>query len=147
MSRHDRERKLKRTAVIHRLNVGLTDQDIVGMMRHARDARAKGAPSVTCCIDDYNDDPREIGEIPEARELCRRLLALGYTSFLDPTTSIPEFPTFNGCMTLGAFEVWRIARGEMTHAGRQEVTRADLDAFREHLEYANTVADDHLADS
>jgi hypothetical protein len=134
-----------RTAVLQPVDATITDQEIIGLMRHARRARAAGAPTVTCCIGGYDDDPRELGDIPEARELCKRLVRLGYIACLDIATSVREFPTFNHSITLGAWEVWRIARGE-AKVGKSRVPAELLDEFiTKELVYLSTVADDHLA--
>ena len=40
---------LGRTAVVQQLDVRLADEDLVGLMRQAKQCREKGAPSLTCC--------------------------------------------------------------------------------------------------
>jgi hypothetical protein len=146
MSKHRRRKNgPKKTGFVHELSVGITDAEIIGVMQEAKQLRDGGAMTLTCVIDGFNDDPRELGDIPEARELCRRLVALGYVSFLDVITSAKGFPTYNGGRTLGAFEVWRIARDEVHEVGLVEIDTTDLLRFVEKdLPYLNTVADDHL---
>jgi hypothetical protein len=146
MSKHDRERRrLKRTAVIHQLSTDLTDRELVAIMREAKAARDTGAKTVTCCIPGYDDAPRELKAIPEAKELCRRMVSLGYPSFLDVTTTVVGGKFFNGGVSLGAWEVWRIARGE-AEIGTTEITaQALLNFCEKDLCYMNAVADDHLS--
>jgi hypothetical protein len=136
-----------RAAVVQSLRASLTDPELVALMRQAKRARDAGSPSVTCAIAGYDEDPRELRDIPEAVELCKRLVRLGYLSFLDVATTVREFPTFNRGTSLGAWEVWRLARHEY-EAGTHKVPVAALARFIDKkLAYLNTVADDHLSRS
>jgi hypothetical protein len=133
--------------VVHNLKADVTDHEVVELMRHARKAQGDGCPSVTCCVAGYDDDPRDLGEVPEVVGPCRRLLNLGYVSFLTPFTSIPGLPGFNRGASLGAYEVWAIAKGLRGRAGRREVPAAQLEEFWADLRGINAVADRNLGGS
>jgi hypothetical protein len=74
-------------------------------MRQAKEFWDRAGDKVTCTFDGYGDDPRDLADIPEAREFCKRLVGLGYISFLDVTTSMRGLPAFDRAITLGAWEV------------------------------------------
>jgi hypothetical protein len=146
MPKRERPEPQRRTAVVQQLNVSLTDEDVIALMRQAKQCREQGVPLLTCCIDGFNEDPRDLGDIPEVREFCKRLVRLGYISFLDVATSIRELGNaFNGGITLGAWEVWRMARDAL-RVGPNEVDINEVLRFLEKdIKYLNTVADDHLS--
>jgi hypothetical protein len=132
--------------VIHQLHVGLTDAELIDLMRQAKQCRHDDAPSVTCSISGYDNDSRELADIPEVRALCKRLVDCGYVAFLDPATSIRELPTFCACMSLGAWEIWRMSRNAMGPSGHQSVPHAVLrDFLARELPRLKAVADDHLS--
>jgi hypothetical protein len=99
---------------------------------------------VTCTVSGYGGDPRELADIPEAggpsaSGACGR----AYVTLLDVATAVRELLTFNGGAALGAWEVWRIARGGCG-VGRHEVPVAALaECIKRALAYLNTVAEDH----
>jgi hypothetical protein len=135
-----------RTMVVQNLWVGMPDAELVGLIREAKRCRDQGAPTVTCSISGYDEDSRELGDIPEVRTLCKRLVDCGYVAFLDAATSIRGLPTFCACMSLGAWEVWRMARNEMGPSGRQSVPTAVLDDFlNRELPRLKGVAEKYLA--
>jgi hypothetical protein len=125
-----------------------TDMELIDCMRHARQAREAGVRYVLLVVDGYNADPRELWEIPEVKELCRRLVALGVISWLDVAPRLRDLPGYatSPVVGFGAWDVWMIARGEFPRESC-DVDLADLERFLdEDLRYANAVADDHLAE-
>ncbi len=68
-----------------------------------------------CTIAGYGDDPRELYEIPEVQELCKRLIKIGYISLLDtmPNVDLPNSPAIpvEYGRPWGALEVWAAACG------------------------------------
>jgi hypothetical protein len=125
--------------LVVQLSVRDTDGAIVNVMRqmdracqeHAR----LGKPFLcTCVLTDYNDDPRALDEIPEVQPFCARLWELGLPSFLAVSTSIPDLvphPCLRGCVLgLGAWEVWRLAHGQL-HGGLNVFSHDVLRTFVE----------------
>jgi hypothetical protein len=128
--------------------VGMPDSEIIGLMRDAKDARERGVKLMGCVVHGYNDDPRELHEIPEVQELCRRLVALGFIGFLEPATSLQGLPGYMGGAVFGAWEVWKLARGELRCGTGGAVSNAEVQRFIEKdMMYAISVAEDHLADA
>src|SRR5262245_58531298 len=129
MSKRKKKQKGRGAALVYQLDARQTDAELIETMRGMRAARLGGAlpsggtafvfsrpgagppagPVLTLTVQftGYNDDPRELDEIPEVRDFCLRLCAMGLPSFLDPATTLRGMPGFNGGISLGAFEVWR----------------------------------------
>jgi hypothetical protein len=90
-------------------------------MKRAREERR--CDYVVCSIDGFNDDPRELWEVPDVRELCRRLVACGFISYLEFATLIcAEAPPFVR-QHWGATEVWLCSMGLL---GRHTCLTAEL---------------------
>ena len=57
--------------------------DLIVLMRGMRLARASGeVPHILCTISGYDDDPRQLRDIPEVVDYLRRLTAVGFISDL-----------------------------------------------------------------
>lgn len=84
-----------------------TNEEIADYMRRMKAARENGVKHVFLTIGGFNDDPRELYQIPEVRAFCRRLVNLGFTSYLDFTTTIGGETGYGWAMA----EVWLCANG------------------------------------
>jgi hypothetical protein len=120
--------------VIIVLQANYSNEDIVDLMRQARDAWRKNNDRayVVLNLHGYNDDPRELQQIPEARALAKRAWDLGLGSWLLPVTGIrpPDevgktfpfefvrmlFDMGTPAAGLGAFELYNLAMGNMKDA-------------------------------
>lgn len=117
------------------LGADATNEDLreqMRLMKRARDERLY--QHIVCLIRGFDDDPRGLSEIPDARAFCRRLVDQGVISYLDVAT------TFRGSDemlrgTLGAFEIWICA--ESPKPDDDTVP----DRFRADLLRANALAD------
>jgi len=157
LNRHRKGGSQPPDVMVVRLGVHYTDAEIIGVMRQVRGARAaheKGGKCLvaTCVIMGYDDDPRELDQIPEVRALCARLWELGLPSFLEVFTSVAELTPRpldgKGCgLGLGAYEVWQLANGRSQAGLPKVVLQDDLKAFMEkELAPLNSRADRRLAD-
>jgi hypothetical protein len=127
---------------INHVELSYSNDELVGLMRTCRDHRQQNRNDhIVCIIGGFDDDPRELGQIPEARALCRRLVGIGFISWLDVSTSIPELKGIGMHAGLGAFEVWGIAEGIIGAGGGYELPKETLAHFRKDLEKANQEAD------
>jgi hypothetical protein len=63
-----------------------------------------------------NFDEKEVFEIPQVRAFCEFLIDLGFVSILEVTTSFSFIPESYDPYTLGAFEIWLLAKGLMKKA-------------------------------
>lgn len=90
-------------------------------------------------ISGHDDDPRELWEIPEVADLCRRFVTLGFISVL----AVQE-ESDDPKMALTALKVWLLARGEL-RAGTQNVTTETFKQFWGDLMESNRTAEALLA--
>src|SRR5947209_1461052 len=62
---------------LHVVDLGLdaTDADLVEQMRHMEDYRTAGFKQVGCSIRGYGMDSRELWQIPEVVDFCKKLSA------------------------------------------------------------------------
>jgi len=102
------------SVLIVNLGLAATNDDILDQMRVMKRGREeKLYQHVVCGLRDFGDDPRELYDIPEARAFCRRLVSLGFISYLDFSTlfaqDLPE-PAKAGW---GAAEVWLCGEGRL----------------------------------
>lgn len=99
------------------LDLKSSNEEILEKMATVKTMRESGAVSnVVCTIAGFDDDSRELWEIPEARAFCRRLVGLGFISYLDFETTIPDTGVPEACQgSLGAFEVWLMSESRMTN--------------------------------
>jgi hypothetical protein len=98
-----------------RLGINASDGEILHQMRIMEPAR--GTPffweHVVCAIVGYEDDARELYEIPEARAFCRRLVDMGFIAFLDETTLFSSDMPAMAKQGFGAMEVWLCAEDRL----------------------------------
>lgn len=122
------------------LGLDTTHEDILEQMRRMRNHREKHpSPSVhvQCTIRGYNEDARELYEIPEVKVFARRLIDVGFISYLDVQ--------LKAGLGWTALDVWLCAEGLLSRAG-VELTKEVFDRFTAALHIANTIAD-HAASS
>jgi hypothetical protein len=125
-----------------RLVVGAGDADsqLVAMMKWALDVRASGVKCIRAKIGGYEDDPREVWDIPEARRLCQRLVDLGLIAVLEVSALLAEDEKLQRdreagkdvFVGAGALEVWMLAKGRVKSRVLM-VTPEDLDDFEPDL--------------
>jgi hypothetical protein len=96
------------------LGIDATNEDILDQMRIMKRAREDRTYSnVVCLIRGFGDDPRELFEIAEVRAFCRRIVNLGFISYLDFSTFFnPKVPEL-AKESWGAAEVWLCSEGRI----------------------------------
>ena len=112
-----------------------------------------GAQGIYCVIDGFNDNPKELGQIPEARAFCSRLCRSGFISILTLTAACPQLfdnsdrlpIAKNGCV-FGALEVYLVAEGLLKDHKGMKFNRRVLFKFRDTLRKANSIAKQTIAD-
>jgi hypothetical protein len=66
---------------------------------------------VVCRIRGFDGERRPLSDIPEVRAFCRRIVNLGFISYLHPALKLDtEFPEID-FMAWGAAEVWLCSEG------------------------------------
>jgi hypothetical protein len=105
------------------------DEDLIAQMKSAIEFRRRGGDVVTTCCS-FDQDPREVWEIPEFQAHCKRLVEFGYLATLISSTTwkyLGAPPYLLNSPFLGAFEVWAYSNdlflgGKMTMI-KDEVTK------------------------
>jgi len=131
--------------VVYAITLDATNKEIQEFMEDAKRKREqiKGV-RITLTIGEFDDDKRELWEIPEVRGLCRRIVNLGLISYLDRSTMLPTTPEPElVSATWGAFEVWLCASGKMKEQLNLtfKESLAVLAEFRGELDIANAKCD------
>ena len=92
--------------------IDATNDDVIEQMRVMKRGREEGRyDNVICIIRGFDDDPRELYDIPEVRAFCRRIVNLAFISYLDfATTVLTDVPDLVK-KGWGAAEVWLCGEG------------------------------------
>jgi hypothetical protein len=96
------------------LGIDATNEDILDQMRIMKRGREEHRyDNVVCSIRGFDKDPHELFEIPEIRAFCRRIVNLGFISYLDFTTIFHEGVPELAKKRWGAAEVWLCSEGRL----------------------------------
>jgi hypothetical protein len=125
------------------LGLDATDDDILDQMRIMKRVREEHRyENVFCTIRGFSDDSRELYDIPEVRGYCKRLVDLGFISYLDFSTLFnPETPEL-AKSGWGASEVWLCSEGQLK--SRNPLTRETLNELQQAISESNKRADGAL---
>jgi len=122
------------------LGIEATNDDILDQMRKMKACREDGSYSyVVCTVRGFGDDERRLFEIPEVRAFCRRIVNLGFISYLDFTTTFDSRVPAIAKDAWGATEVWLC--GENRMRARMPLTRKLLDELQQAVSASNEKAD------
>lgn len=95
------------------------------------------------CVDGYENDKRDLWQIPEVASFFKMLIRKGFISFLEVSSSAKGVTRLDssplGCPGFGALEVWMIANEKMSK-GRTDIERVEMLAFSEVLDKANATS-------
>ena len=116
-----------------------SDMDIAEQISIMRNARTKET-EIRCVIGGYDDDPRELWQIPEVQAFCQRLMQSGFVSHLN-LGNAPGQPLFGGW---GAAEVYLCSEGrlEATTEWTEELVEEVCQAWCKYNHVADSVPDD-----
>ncbi len=122
------------------LGIDATNDDILAQMRIMKGRREdRSYGHVVCTVRGFAGDERHLFEIPEVRAFCRRVVNLGFISYLDFTTtfdtSVPAFAKDGW----GAAEVWLCGEGRLQK--QMPLTRELLDELQQAVSDSNEKAD------
>ena len=134
---------------LHVVDLGLdaADADLVEQMRHMEEHREAGFKRVGCSIRGYETDNRDLWQIPEVVDFCKKLIRIGFIAGLDVSFTFPpnQPPLPVPVAPWGSLDIWLIAKGHMSKDGTVEMTTDLLSQFKKELQYQNTVAEDMLS--
>jgi hypothetical protein len=144
--------QMKKVFIQAPLRLDFTDAQVINVMSQFQARVAElGEENVTivCSFADRDGDPRELCDVPEVVEFCKKLVALGFSAFLHASTSCrrlsPEKLWLSTRIGLGAFEIWRIARGGARDAGPLSFKASELQQFFADLRVMRAEVDRRLA--
>lgn len=94
------------------LSTDMTDDEIKACIHDMHPVCMANKQGFILTISGYDDDPRDIWDIPEAVQFAKRLIDIGLVSYLETATIelSEQLGTFVG---FGALELWMVATGRM----------------------------------
>jgi len=111
------------------LGIDATNDEIVDQMRTIKACREDGSYChVVCSVRGFGDDKRSLFEIPEVRAFCRRVVNLGFISYLDFTTTFDTTVPAIAKDGWGAAEVWLCGEGRLR--SQMPLTRELIDELK-----------------
>jgi hypothetical protein len=129
------------TVIAVELVLYATNEEIIDKMMVMKSARETGFDHVICTVSGFGSDLRNLWDIPEVRALCRRIMTLGFPSYLDFSTTINNPPPIiRGGW--GLAEVYLCAEGRLSPSLR--VDHALLDELSAVMTSQNAIADAKL---
>lgn len=130
------------------MNVAQSDEEIKDCIRRILPLCHKNKMGACFSIQGFDDDEREVWEIPETIEFMKKLVDLGFMSILEISTTSPSLVRTEIFHTdklpgLGAIELWMCATSRMGN-GANEVTPAEFKMFTDALQASNAKAESLL---
>ena len=127
------------------LGIDATNDDILDQMRimkARREDRSYG--HVVCTVRGFAGDELPLFEIPEVRAFCRRVVNLGFISYLDFTTTFDSRVPAIAKDGWGAAEVWLCGEGRLR--SQMPLNRELVDELKRVVCESNEKADAALGD-
>lgn len=124
------------------VELSMTDEEIKDAIRKIQPVCFEKQQGFCLTIAGYDNDPRELYEIPEVIEFTKKLVKFGFMSCLYLTTTIPDLipEPFKGHKLpgLGALELWLFASNRMKKANF-ELDKPTFAIFVKDLEISNQI--------
>jgi hypothetical protein len=108
-----------------------SDEELIAEIRAVMEYSRRHPAGAMMIIQGFEDDPRELWEIPEVQAHLRRLVDFGFIAILARSTGVRELgvPDYLAdCPGFGAFEVWAHGRG-LLRTGSNEIPEALVEMF------------------
>ncbi len=97
------------------LTVDMPDDEIKGVIAQILPRVMKAKFGAVLTVSGYDDDPRELYQIPECVDFFRRISDLGLIGILEVSSSLDGISRFPGpAPGLGAFEIWAFGNHKIT---------------------------------
>lgn len=99
----------------YNVDVKMKDSEIRDMVKTGFEMCHKTGKGGLLSVDGYNEDPRDLWQIPEVINFAKKLCAMGVCSILELSTYLdPTWEsTSNAGRPFGAFELWLLAKEEL----------------------------------
>jgi hypothetical protein len=108
-----------------------SDEEMIAQIRAVMEHCHRHPCAVVTTVDGYDDDPRELWEIPEVGAHLRRLVDFGFVAILLRSSTVRELGApshWVDCPAFGAFEVWAHGLGLFAGGGRLRMPMAEAGA-------------------
>jgi hypothetical protein len=108
-----------------------SDEEMIAEIRAVMEFSRRHPCFAVAGVHGYDDDPRELWEIPEVNPHFRRLVDFGLIAILARSTTIRALGApawMAGIPALGAFEVWLYGHG-LLQTGRNKLPEALVKTF------------------
>jgi len=126
--------------------VDMTDEEIKGAIVQCLPRVQKASFGALLTISGYDDDPRELHEIPESIAFFKRLSDIGFISILEVSSSVDGIARIpKPSPGLGAFEVWAFGNQKVT--ANSEFGSSILKEFLPFLEVCNRKCEEIMKDA
>jgi len=116
------------TIALH-LPTHITDKDIDDLIRQVMPKVLQYQQGCVCAFIGFDNDPRELFEIPEAIEFAKRLIDSGFISMLHISTLMEKEEKPYLAKVFGAMEVWALGTGCLTKDGDLSIGEAESKEF------------------
>jgi hypothetical protein len=104
---------------IMQVDIVMTDAEIIAQMRKMQRWRDENKrPAIFCTVNGFDDDPRELYEIPEVVAFAGKLVGMGYHTLLD--MQHPEDLPLQPGAPYDGLSVWLLSTGRL-HMGSNTV--------------------------
>lgn len=131
-------------AMIVQLNAVESKDELVQMMVELYPKAIEANQGFHLTIGGYDDDPRELYEIPEVIEFFKLLVEIGFLSTLTVSTHLELEGETPDRLGIGALEVWLMANGHLTK-GIREIDFTKFENFMSFLNESNIVCHNNIA--
>ena len=106
-------------------DLAMTDDEIIAQIKTMKELRETNPhPMVLATIDGFDDDARELHEIPEVVAFAKRLHEMGFTYWLDPTDE-EQLLTMPGAPMCGLLW-WLLGTGRVHQIGSISVNTEEF---------------------
>lgn len=127
------------------LTSDMSDSEIKEYIQKMLPVCATNGQGFCLSISDFDEDHRELWQIPEAKSFMKRLCDLGFISILEVSTTCPDLLKeeykVNKLPGFGALEVWLCGTNRMG-SGHNDIDQKTMAKFIEDLNTANLRADE-----
>lgn len=131
--------------MIMNLHTGMTQHEVEEAMKDMAPVCTSMKTGFFVCLDGYENDKRELWQIPEVASFFKMLIRVGFISFLEVSSSaegitrLTKKQTDIGTPGFGALEIWMIANNKMGN-GKTDIEREEMKGFLAALEQSNKTA-------
>lgn len=105
----------------------MTDDELKESIHQMYPMCQKMTEGFTLTISGYDNDPRELWEIPEVIKFCKKLIDLGFPALLKMGGGLDEKEPMPGHPGFGVLEIWLIATGRIQAKGNYDISKADYE--------------------